>query len=189
MNEDSAEQARRARILDAAVWVFAAYGYRRASMADIAGAAGLSRPALYQYFQNKAEIFRAASKAMQGRALAAMAAAEGATLAERLGEMLIAYKGPTWRVLVETPHGRELADLNSALAEDVTHAAVARGVALLAEAMARSAAPGANTEEAARLLSAAAWGAMERAETEAAFEADMRALGRIFAAGVGAKGA
>lgn len=183
MNGNEPETSRD-RILAAALGVFSAYGFRRASMADIAEAAGLSRPALYQYFGNKAEVFRAASAAMQERALDAMAAAKGETLAERLGEMLIAWKGPAWRALAGSPHGRELADLNSALAEEVTREATGRAVALLRAAMEEGGAPGADAAEAARLLSAAAWGALERAGTEEEFRADMRALGRIFAAGV-----
>ncbi|MEO1613491.1 MAG: helix-turn-helix domain-containing protein, partial [Pseudomonadota bacterium] len=50
---------RRARILESAVGVFGRYGFKRCSMEDIAEAAGMSRPALYQHFKNKTEIFRA----------------------------------------------------------------------------------------------------------------------------------
>ena len=45
-----------ARILNAALSVFALYGYRRASMEDIAKAAGMSRAAIYQHFRNKEDI-------------------------------------------------------------------------------------------------------------------------------------
>ena len=38
----------------AAIGVFAAQGFRRTSMADLAHAAGVSRPALYQYFEHRA---------------------------------------------------------------------------------------------------------------------------------------
>lgn len=44
------------RILNAALGVFARYGYRRSSMEDIAKAAGMSRAALYQHFRNKDDI-------------------------------------------------------------------------------------------------------------------------------------
>lgn len=44
----------------AAIVCFVRFGYRRASMDAIAQAADVSRPALYQYYRNKEEIFRAA---------------------------------------------------------------------------------------------------------------------------------
>jgi AcrR family transcriptional regulator len=52
---------KRGTILAAAFDVFINYGFRKTSMDDIARAAGMSRPALYQVFRNKTEIFRAAS--------------------------------------------------------------------------------------------------------------------------------
>ena len=48
----------RARILGAAFTLFGRYGFKRASMEDIASEAGLSRTALYLQFRNKEEIFR-----------------------------------------------------------------------------------------------------------------------------------
>jgi TetR/AcrR family transcriptional regulator len=51
--------SRRDQILDAATACFARYGYRRTSMDALARAAGMSRPAVYQYFTGKEEVFRA----------------------------------------------------------------------------------------------------------------------------------
>ncbi len=50
---------RRRHVLDAALLVFARYGYRKASMDDVARAADISRPGLYFYFSSKPELFRA----------------------------------------------------------------------------------------------------------------------------------
>lgn len=50
---------RRTHVLDAALLVFARYGYRKASMDDVAKAADISRPGLYFYFSSKPELFRA----------------------------------------------------------------------------------------------------------------------------------
>jgi AcrR family transcriptional regulator len=47
-------------LLDAAVGVFARFGYRKASMDDVARAAGVSRQGLYLLFANKEELFRRA---------------------------------------------------------------------------------------------------------------------------------
>src|SRR5260370_42687133 len=52
--------ARQAAVLDAAVGVFARYGYRKTSMDEVARAAGVARQGLYLQFANKAELFRKA---------------------------------------------------------------------------------------------------------------------------------
>ncbi|MEW2134841.1 TetR/AcrR family transcriptional regulator [Streptomyces sp. NPDC005435] len=54
------DHARRDRVLAAFVACFARYGYRRTSMDTLARTVDMSRPALYQYFRNKDEVFRAA---------------------------------------------------------------------------------------------------------------------------------
>ena len=46
-------------VLHAAFNTFVSYGFKRTTMADIADAAGMSRPALYLLFKNKTDIFRA----------------------------------------------------------------------------------------------------------------------------------
>src|SRR6202162_582280 len=52
--------SRREALLDAAVGVFARYGYRKTSMDEVARAAGASRQGLYLQFANKEELFRKA---------------------------------------------------------------------------------------------------------------------------------
>lgn len=47
------------QILEAAYGVFYRYGFARTTMADLASAAGLSRPALYLVYPGKAEVFEA----------------------------------------------------------------------------------------------------------------------------------
>jgi AcrR family transcriptional regulator len=60
LRQDDAEAGRREHVLDTALLVFARYGYRKASMEDVARAAGISRPGLYFYFASKKDLFRAA---------------------------------------------------------------------------------------------------------------------------------
>lgn len=179
---------KREQILVSAVEVFGRYGFKRCSMEDIAEAAGMSRPALYQYFKNKAEIFRAGSGYAQETAVnAAKAIADDAAprpLAARLADMLIAYKAPAWRVIATTPHGEEMLGLNAALAEDVTEAATARAADVFAAAIAREAAAEWDAAEAASLLTASAFSAMVQAKDEESFTAAMRGLSRIWAAAV-----
>jgi AcrR family transcriptional regulator len=54
------DDARRLATLDSAVRVFARYGFRKASMDEVARAAGVSRQGLYLRFANKEELFRKA---------------------------------------------------------------------------------------------------------------------------------
>jgi AcrR family transcriptional regulator len=53
-------EARQLPVLDAAVAVFARYGFRKTSMDEVARAAGVSRQGLYLQFANKEELFRKA---------------------------------------------------------------------------------------------------------------------------------
>ncbi|MEO7207509.1 MAG: helix-turn-helix domain-containing protein [Steroidobacteraceae bacterium] len=53
-------ESRLCAVLEAAVAVFARYGYRKTSMEDVARAAGVSRQGLYLSFANKEELFRRA---------------------------------------------------------------------------------------------------------------------------------
>lgn len=50
---------RRAQLLDAAIDVFTAKGYHAAAMDDIADAAGVSKPVLYQHFGSKLDLYLA----------------------------------------------------------------------------------------------------------------------------------
>jgi TetR/AcrR family transcriptional regulator, regulator of autoinduction and epiphytic fitness len=54
------DDSRRADLLDAAVSVFARFGFRKTSMDDVARTAGVSRQGLYLLFTNKEELFRQA---------------------------------------------------------------------------------------------------------------------------------
>ncbi|MFI6157928.1 TetR/AcrR family transcriptional regulator [Kitasatospora sp. NPDC051170] len=74
------------QIIAAAMRVFGRYGYKRSSMALIAEAAGISRPALYQDFGGKQDIFRAMGvRLLDGVILAAELAGESdGTTADRL---------------------------------------------------------------------------------------------------------
>jgi AcrR family transcriptional regulator len=48
---------RREQLLDTAMQVFARQGYHAASMNDVADAAGVTKPVLYQHFSSKRELF------------------------------------------------------------------------------------------------------------------------------------
>jgi AcrR family transcriptional regulator len=93
----------RDKILDAAMEVFAQTGYRRASMDQVAEAAGLSRQAVYHYFKSKAELFRASVEALHEGAHEAEA--EAGLAAEKAGrslaDILAARVDARFRYIVE----------------------------------------------------------------------------------------
>jgi AcrR family transcriptional regulator len=93
----------RERILDAAMEVFAQSGYRRASMDQVAEAAGLTRQAVYHYFKSKTDLFRASVEALHDGAhdeeVEAGRAAEAA--GQGLAEVLAAQIDARFRYLVE----------------------------------------------------------------------------------------
>jgi AcrR family transcriptional regulator len=93
----------RDRILDAAMEVFAQSGYRRASMDQVAEAAGLTRQAVYHYFKSKADLFHASVEALhEGAHEAEIAAGLAAEKAGRgLAEILAVQVDARFRYIVE----------------------------------------------------------------------------------------
>jgi len=112
---------KRGIILSAAFDVFINYGFRKTSMDDIARAAGMSRPALYQVFRNKTEIFRAASLSILENIgnEARSAFAGDKPFAERLYDSLDRSILSLHRKIDATPHGAELMGVNEEVAGDI----------------------------------------------------------------------
>lgn len=97
-------------------------------MADLAEAAGLSRAALYRYFDNRADVFRAAFDAILNDSTdAALAAlhADGTT-ADRLDGFLQRANGDGYEGMASTPFGDELMEGRHEFAADVAAAASQR---------------------------------------------------------------
>ena len=67
--------ARREQILDVALDVFATNGFHGASMNDIAIAAGVTKPVLYQHFDSKRDLYKALLDEVGARLLDAIAKA------------------------------------------------------------------------------------------------------------------
>ena len=61
--------ARREQILDVAIHVFGRAGYYGASMNDIADAAGVTKPVLYQHFDSKSDLYSALLEEVGARLL------------------------------------------------------------------------------------------------------------------------
>jgi AcrR family transcriptional regulator len=65
--------ARRHKLLDTALLVFARFGFRKTSMDEVARAAGVSRQGLYLHFSTKEDLFRATAQHSLATALQAAA--------------------------------------------------------------------------------------------------------------------
>lgn len=134
-----ADEKRRDRILEAAEKVVLAYGYSRVTMDDLARATGISRPALYLEFRNKAEIYSAiAAQTLDHSAQLAEAILAGpGTLEFRLAESMQRAVFDLVARFRQTAHGSELLDLKNELAADL-HAAWREKVGrAIADAVAR----------------------------------------------------
>jgi TetR/AcrR family transcriptional regulator len=124
---DSVRDDRVERITRAAIGVFARQGFSRTSMADLATAAGMSRPALYQYFENRGDVFRAALGAvLRDAADGAVAALEhGGDLTGRLAGYLAAAFGDPYEQLALAEHGDEIIGAKYEFAADLAAAMIA----------------------------------------------------------------
>lgn len=112
-------------ILDAAVEQFSKLGYAKTSMATIAAAAGVSRPALYQFFDNREDVFRSVLKrVLRGANDAALAGLEAdGPLAGRLDRFLQRRFGDVIELVVNMPYGAEIIEANLSVAPDIAEAA------------------------------------------------------------------
>lgn len=162
------EHGRHDDILDAAQTIFSHYGYRRASLEEIAREAGISRTGLYHHFGNKEEVFRAMAERFYRVALSAAAAAatgEG-TVADRLRGVLNAKMGWFFSHLAETRHGLEIIDQSNRLCGDIIAEGSDRYQALIADLLSEAerdgrldlTANGFTPESAASLVFHCAWG-------------------------------
>ncbi len=129
------EDTKRAAIESAAIAEFSARGFAATSMANIASAAGMSRPALYQYFRNKNDIFVSAFTALfnatTDRALAALS--EPGSVAEQLDGFLQRFEGDLWEYTAASPHSEELMSAKYEFAAEPVLSVIARLLAGLSD--------------------------------------------------------
>ena len=87
---DPADSTVRQRLQEVALRMFAARGYAGTSVQHIVDAAGVTKPALYYYFRNKAGLYSELIRRAQDDRMTVMqtAAAGGGTVEERLANLL-----------------------------------------------------------------------------------------------------
>jgi len=109
-------------LLDAALDCFTQFGYERTRMADIAAAAGLSRPALYLRVRNKEDLAVAVSRRVHEASLRAARAAAAAPTApaERVRGVLRAKLELTLDLAARSAHALELISANRRIAAEIS---------------------------------------------------------------------
>jgi AcrR family transcriptional regulator len=112
----------------AAIAQFSEHGFAATSMADIAEAAGMSRPALYQYFRNKRDIFASAFVALfddhVDRALRALNV--DGTTERRLEGFLQRFEGDLWELMAASEHSEEIMSAKTADTTEEIQRVIAR---------------------------------------------------------------
>jgi AcrR family transcriptional regulator len=88
---DPRQARKREAILRAATGLFIAYGYKKTTVDDVAGAAGVAKGTVYLYYQNKAELFLHAITLQKQQYLEEMAPVFDPTRSaeERLHELIV----------------------------------------------------------------------------------------------------
>lgn len=111
--------------MEGASKVFLQYGYRQSTLDEIARKAEVSRPALYQYFADKADIFREVVSRLCEETLAQARSqlANDAPLSHRIAGALRAKYAPMVEQIGRSPHSAELFDRNARVAGDLAQEA------------------------------------------------------------------
>ncbi|MBO6658219.1 MAG: TetR/AcrR family transcriptional regulator [Pseudomonadales bacterium] len=133
----SSTDEKRRTILNAATTQFSQYGFRKTSMEDIAREAGISRPSLYSYFENKEDVFRGVSQQLSEDAFRdaedALTGNRGKLfVGQRVEAALKDFSVRLYRRLHESNHGEELMDENNRLCGDIAQKTYADFEAILA---------------------------------------------------------
>ncbi|MEY4231001.1 MAG: hypothetical protein RLZZ362_1850 [Actinomycetota bacterium] len=112
----------------AAIAQFSERGFAATSMADIADAAGMSRPALYQYFRNKRDIFASAFVALFDDHVdsALQALKSDGTNARRLEGFLQRFEGDLWELMAASEHSEEIMSAKTADTTEEIQRVIAR---------------------------------------------------------------
>ncbi|MEW2917724.1 helix-turn-helix domain-containing protein [Ruegeria sp. ANG10] len=117
---EAVDDSRQKTILNSAFQAFAAYGYRKTSMDDIAQGAGMSRPALYLHFKNKEAIVSKLTEVyyVEKYAAVAEALATSGSVSEVLARAIQAQTAGMAAILA-SPHGLEMLDNTKSLSAEI----------------------------------------------------------------------
>ena len=180
---------KRRRIVEAATSLFNRYGFKRTSVDLLAAEAGVAKPTVYAYFDDKDAIFRAVAEHVCDELLAAAerASTADAPIDERLGGMLAAKLTRYWELVHASPHAQELLDSQGRLGSEVVQRADRAYLDLLASVIESSKEidprrAGLTAKSAAALLVRAASGAAYDATSAASHRKHLTEIVRVITA-------
>ena len=119
--EHTRSESRRAAILEAAQTCFFQYGLERTRMEDIARLAHISRPALYEHFENKSAIFLALARSIMTSQLqeAKVELRHSGPIWKRVISAFEAWSVKPLEMITAAPHADDIIQAGSGLAADV----------------------------------------------------------------------
>lgn len=189
---NTTDAAKRARLLEAAREVFARYGFKRASMADIAAEAGVSRPALYLWFRSKQDVLRSLAEQLRELALAGAEAGwkAGASFEANLEATILGKDLELFRLLHASEHGAEIMAADEKLTAEISRDLDRKFRALLAAHIRAASKAGEidlasmdnDAEGFADILATSLKAQVNEAENEETFRRAVRRLSRMAAA-------
>ncbi|QBF31290.1 TetR/AcrR family transcriptional regulator [Thalassococcus sp. S3] len=193
--KDGAVDPKQKAILKAAWNAFAAYGFRKTSMDDIARGASMSRPALYLHYRNKEDIFRSLAQFYYDDAVEEVrqALSRDAPVAEILADAFVKQGGSIKEAMLTSPHGLELIDTGNVIAADIAEDGEARLTEIYADWLQREAKVGrvtltAPAQDMAAMFTTALKGFKQVGEYEA-FRSHVDHFAALSAAGLTARSA
>ncbi len=131
---EAIDDPRQAAILNSAFQAFAAYGFRKTSMDDIAKGAGMSRPAVYLHYKNKQDIVRKLTELHYSDKISAVARAlQGAGTIPEVVDKAIQAQTDGMATILASPHGVEMLDATKSMSDDIVEQGEAELTRLYAE--------------------------------------------------------
>ena len=186
----SKSEDKRRRIVAAATSLFNRYGFKRTSVDQLAAEAGVAKPTIYAYFDDKEAIFRAVVEAVCDEMVAGAkdASERDAPIEERLAAMLSAKLTRYFELVLASPHAAELVDSHGTVGAEIVQRADRAFLALLVRVIEESELDPKRLKlgatGAAQLLLRAASGAAYDAKTPAAHKRHVAEIVRAIVAGI-----
>lgn len=191
MSDVHAEDKRRTELLDAALEVFARYGYRKTSMDEVARVAGISRQGLYLHFRTKQILFQETALHVFERSMTGACEAladESISMEDRLVRAFDAWTGQYVELLHTTPHRIELAETSEKLVGSLASEYRVRFIDEMAKTLRKAGgvaaykASGLTVREVAATLAATSLGLKHLNPTRSAYIEGVRTAARLVCA-------
>ena len=191
VNESPVPDSRELSLVNAAIRVFARYGVKRSTMADVASEAGVTRQTVYNCFSNKENLVRAVIRGFAQQQLVAIYAelADAQSVEAQLSIFLRHFFLTPQQMLQASPHADDILEGFNAFAHDEIEETSADAQRALAEVFephpSELAKLGLTPFELARLVHTSARGIKLKASSSADAEQMVRGLVRTVIAALG----